>query len=106
MVSETRDHIAAFRDIVELELSPQLKRLAKVTEELISLNRRLALLVEAETRGKIEAYFNAEESTVAGRDRYAAVTQLDNTSEIIRLKGAIAAYEVERDYLRMVIQYA
>ena len=105
-MSEIRDHIAAFRDIVDNTSAPQFRRLADITEELISLHRRLALLIEAESKGKIEAFYTSTEPTVAGRDRYASAAQIDNTSEIIRLKGCIAAYECERDYLHMVIQYA
>lgn len=101
-MGSARDHIEDFL----AGASDPLGRLKDITRELIGLHYRLALLLEAETLGKAKVYMESEDRTVSGREREASVTAAPTTGDIILLKGEIAAYVEERDYLRLVIQNA
>lgn len=70
-------------------------RLLEVTDELARKHNELASLAAAEKEGKVTGYFRAEEKSVSARDREAEFQVLNVTTDIIRLKGQIAALEVE-----------
>lgn len=101
-MSDTRLHISEFRSGV----AHPLDRLQEVTEELIGLHRRLALLLESEVRGKAKSYMESQEPSVSGKEREGSVLMAGTTADIILLKGEIAAYTEERDYLRILVGHA
>jgi hypothetical protein len=47
---------------------------------------------------------NAEVDTLKGRDRVADVATLSLHRDILELRGAISAYEVEAEFLRFLIE--
>jgi len=96
---ETRIHLAEF----ESGIAHPWERLQEVTKELIGLHRRLALLLQAEVKGKAQAYMESTEPSVSGREREGTVTMSGISADVLILKGEIAAYTEERDFLRMVI---
>lgn len=100
----TSDWLADFRGALR---SPKaaLSRLAVVDEEAIALARELAMTEVARAARRREVYASSQESSVSGRDREADLHSADLIDEIIRMKGDLAAYSLERDHLRFFIEH-
>lgn len=74
-------------------------RLADLVGELKALHGELAETVMAERRGRVEAHFTSEETSVQGRDREADAMVIDLSCDVIRLKADIAALTTEYTFL-------
>lgn len=98
----TREQITSLREAIVTTINnapPVLVRLEEVTETLISFYRELAQLTSAEKQGRVEAFFNSQETSLGAREKEGEYRNLNTTSEILITKGEIAAYEAERDFL-------
>jgi hypothetical protein len=84
----------------------QVARFLEVTAELCDKQEELAQLVAAEKEGKVTGYFRANETSVSARDREAEFQVLNVTTDIIRLKGQIAALETEHRTLSILMECA
>lgn len=80
-------------------------RLLEVTIQLARKHVELADLTAAEKEGKVTGHFRAEEKSVSARDREAEFQVLNLTTDIIRLKGHIAALEVEHRTLLAWLEF-
>lgn len=79
--------------------------LAYTVGQLMQSRRELADLLAAEHEGKVEAWARSEATAINQRDREAAHVITPLTIEIIQLKGEVAAFEEERDFLRQWIDH-
>lgn len=79
-------------------------RLYELAQETIPLHRELADLVATEREGRLHAYMNSQEKSATARDQEAQYQLIGATTEIIKLKGEIAALNEERDFLKELWQ--
>lgn len=82
-----------------------LKRLNVIESEALSLIRELALTEMDRAQKKRDSYIQSTETTISGRDREADLYTAHEGDEIIRMKGDLAAYSLERDHLRFFIEH-
>lgn len=87
-----------------------LDRLSDITDRLIEAHGELADLHTTNQQGRAQAWATASQSQLPGgkdsvsqRDRYADIAMLDIASEIIVLKGEMAALVEERDWCRLLL---
>lgn len=80
--------------------------LTSLTSDLASQREELADLLATEHAGRIQSWMAADEDTLKGRDRIADFNVLNLTTDIIRLKGQIAANEDRRTLLIEQLHYA
>ena len=74
-------------------------RLVEVVGELKALRGELAETVMAERRGRVEAHFLSDETSVQARDREADRIVLELSIDAIRLKADIEALTTEYTFL-------
>lgn len=72
-------------------------------ENLAAAHRELAELAHVQKQQFVEAWWNDASESVTARDRAADFATLHLTTEIIKLKGEIAALTVEWETYRSLI---
>lgn len=91
--------------IGDLATSPIFARYVAVVAELQSLYRDLAMAQIAELNARSQAWMNSPESSATGRERDASAQAATFVSEVIHVKGEVAALECERDFLLLCINH-
>lgn len=82
-----------------------LERLGELAVSLASAYRELSELEAAENQAKASAWIGTQ-GTLGERDGVARFNALDLTTDVIKLKGDIRAWQEERDHLRDLLPYA
>lgn len=84
-----------------------LKRLHEIVIELVEHHRSLALLLAAEKEGRVAAWHEAQpidgKDSVSWRDRISDFNITPLSTDIIKLKGEIAALIEERNYIQLLL---
>lgn len=83
--------------------SESLVRLSEVTRLLSENHRELAQVLAAEREGKVESWMSSEHTSIQARDRTADAYAVSLTVDVFKLKGEIAALEVEERYLYFLL---
>jgi len=74
------------------------ERLAELTRDLAAKHLQLGTLMSAEREGRLRAYEESEATSVSAADRYADLSILPLSKDIIMLKAEIKALEVEWEW--------
>lgn len=85
-----------FAGYVSFGNDQRVARLLEVVTELCGLAQEVAMVRVAERRAKAKAWEECEETSVAGRDRYADKYALDLTCSVWEIQGDIRALEEEK----------
>ncbi|GIV04100.1 MAG: hypothetical protein KatS3mg015_2930 [Fimbriimonadales bacterium] len=100
------EQVMELRAVLEtMTLTPIARRLAFITEQLILLNRNLGELLAAESSARVQGFLASQESTTSGREQSARLSALPHTEEIHRVRAKIAAFNDERDLLRLLVEH-
>lgn len=86
------------------DLPTCVSRLTGLVTELAADHKELALVLDAEHQGRVATYLDSVGTQTQGvADKLAAHSTLNLTTDIFRLKGGIAAKEVEITYYTLLI---
>lgn len=77
----------------------QFDKLADVTGRLIRVHRELGELQAAEREGRIRSFESSDATSVSAADRFADLSVLPLSVDIIKLKAESRALEVEWQFL-------
>lgn len=82
-----------------------LDALQATADDLATAHRELAELAHVQKQQYVEAWWNDASESVTARDRSADYATLHLTTEIIKIKGEIAALQVEWETQRFILDH-
>lgn len=100
---DTRQQQAELGRVTDGLTDPLLGRLRYVTLELASLHRELASLLSKEKEQRLQTWMASDSDTKYVREFEADWNVIETTKDILQVKGEIAAYLAEKEFLVLLV---